>query len=46
MKKNLYKAFLVIAIAGLSNAAKAQCDYIANLCSKHIISKLISDVQS
>ena len=46
MKKNLYKAFLVIAIVGLSNAAKAQCDSIANLCAKHIIAQFISDGQS
>ncbi len=46
MKKNLYKAFLVIAIIGLSNTAKAQCDSIANLCVKHIIAQFISDGQS
>lgn len=46
MKKNLYKSLLIIAIVGLSNTAKAQCDSIASLCSKHIIAQFISDGQS
>ena len=46
MKKNLYKSLLIVAIVGLSNTAKAQCDSIANLCSKHIIAQFISDGQS
>src|SRR6185369_17908475 len=29
----------------LTNKAKAQCDTIANLCAKHIISTFISDGQ-
>ena len=46
MKKNLYKSLLILSIVGLSATAKAQCDSIASLCSKHIIAKFISDGQS
>ncbi len=47
MKKNIYKSLLVLVIASFSNTAiKAQCDSIANLCSKHIIAQFISDGQS
>lgn len=46
MKKNFYKSLLILVIVGLSNTAKAQCDSIANLCSKHIIAQFISDGQS
>ena len=46
MKKNLYKSLLILSIVGLSTTAKAQCDSIASLCSKHIIAQFISDGQS
>ncbi len=46
MKKNLYKSLLILSVVGLSATAKAQCDSIASLCSKHIIAKFISDGQS
>ena len=46
MRKNLYKSLLILIIVGLSTTAKAQCDSIASLCSKHIIAQFISDGQS
>lgn len=46
MKKSIYTLFLAVAFIGLSNSAKAQCDSIASLCSKHIIAQFISDGQS
>lgn len=46
MKKNFYKSLIILSIVGLSNTAKAQCDSIASLCSKHIIAQFISDGQS
>ena len=46
MKKNLYKSLLILCLVGLSTQVHAQCDSIANLCSKHIISQFISDGQS
>jgi len=46
MKHIFYKTFLMIVMVAFSNAAKAQCDSIASLCTKHIISQYISDGQS
>lgn len=46
MKKIFYSTFLAFAFIGLSQSSKAQCDSIANLCSKHIIAQFISDGQS
>lgn len=46
MKKIIYTSLLAIAFIGFNNSAKAQCDSIANLCSKHIIAQFISDGQS
>lgn len=46
MKNNIYKSLLILAIASFSTSAKAQCDSIASLCSKHIIAQFISDGQS
>ena len=46
MKKNILKSLIIISIVGLSNTVNAQCDSIAKLCSKHIISQFISDGQS
>jgi hypothetical protein len=46
MKKIIYKSLLVLSILGFSNSINAQCDSIASLCSKHIISQFISDGQS
>ena len=44
--KKLSLAILTFALAfSISNNAKAQCDTIANLCAKHIISTFISDGQ-
>ena len=46
MKKIIYTSLLSIALVGLKQSAMAQCDSIANLCSKHIIAQFISDGQS
>ena len=46
MKKLIYTSLLTLTIIGFSQSAQAQCDSIANLCSKHIISQFISDGQS
>lgn len=46
MKKIFYSTFLTFAFIGFSHYSKAQCDSIANLCSKHIIAQFISDGQS
>lgn len=46
MKTTIYKLALFISIVSATGAAKAQCDTIASLCSKHISSKFISDGQS
>ena len=44
--KKLTLTILAFALAfSVSNKAKAQCDTIANLCTKHIISTFISDGQ-
>jgi hypothetical protein len=46
MKKTFVKLFLVVtAILSLNTRTQAQCDTIANLCAKHIISTFISDGQ-
>jgi hypothetical protein len=45
--KKLSLTFLALVFAlTFTNKAKAQCDTIANLCAKHIISTFISDGQS
>ena len=44
MKKLTTILALVLALS-FSNKANAQCDTIANLCAKHIISSFISDGQ-
>lgn len=46
MNKTLFKSLVVLGFILISNVSKAQCDSIANLCAKHIISKFISDGQS
>ena len=46
MNKAFLKLFLVsIAVFFISTTSKAQCDTIANICAKHIISNFISDGQ-
>ena len=46
MKKIIYTSLLALSIIAFNQSASAQCDSIANLCSKHIISQFISDGQS
>ena len=44
MKKFILVLFLILAGTYI-NKSKAQCDTIANMCAKHIISSFISDGQ-
>lgn len=46
MKKYISTFILGLAFVGITNTAKAQCDSIANICAKHIISSYVSDGQS
>lgn len=46
MKKNLNRILLIVCLACISNMIYAQCDSIAKICSKHLISNFISDGQS
>ncbi len=46
MRKNIFLALLCLIIISQSNKSIAQCDSVANLCAKHIISNFISDGQS
>jgi hypothetical protein len=46
MKKNFNALLLILCIACLSNTINAQCDSIAKICAKHLISNFISDGQS
>jgi hypothetical protein len=46
MRKNTNKIILILSFLGLNASLFAQCDLIANVCSKHIISQFISDGQS
>lgn len=46
MKKRLYIVLFSLIVAGYTNTITAQCDSIANLCSKHIIAQFISDGQT
>ncbi len=46
MNKLYFKSFIVaLGLLFLGNKANAQCDTIANVCAKHIISSFISDGQ-
>ena len=44
MKKFVFTIFIVLSI-GASSGLQSQCDTIANICAKHIISTFISDGQ-
>lgn len=43
--KKIIIAFSFVSLAASFNKANAQCDTIANICAKHIISNFVSDGQ-
>jgi hypothetical protein len=43
--KKIFLTLSIITTLSFSNSLKAQCDTIANICAKHIISTFISDGQ-
>ena len=43
--KKIIIALSFVSLAASFNKANAQCDTIANICAKHIISNFISDGQ-